>query len=563
MTEQRPHILVIEDDVDLLESYVIELEETDEFEVASAQTIREAREKLGASVFDVILTDMKLQAAIEGGMEILSEVKSSQPDTQVIIFTGIGGTDDARQALRLQADGFMSKPLDFDNVRQVIRNCVLVRQQRIELRKKREGRRSRGSEKIHFPTPDQFIYACTSMRELINQAARLASTDQNIFIVGEPGTGKGLIAEGIHFGSGRSHFELVNCGSLSERSLERIIFGWVDESGSYASGLLERLQGGTLVLDRVSGLSLRLQEKLLTALVAGEYQPDDSLPAFPVNLRLISLDETDLDFEVQQGLFLADLRDALVHEKLAVPALRTRQDDKFKDVLLLTEHYIKKHAQSQENDAYPRLAPEVEYIFETYPFPGNVGELEKAIQLALSQTTDQAIRSEHLPVRMKRYSIRPGLGQVEDDQLRVLCPHGNVYCNQTQVIAHAYRNVMGLYVRLNLYGEIAKDVEKLAKQFGMNVFPPEQIDNALMPMCDVCVPIQSSRYAILDLSETSGKVFYEIGLLHSMGVTTLLLSKSGVMLPDFFNTTQIMEYHDAEDLLHAVENWLREIISYT
>lgn len=557
-----PSILVIEDDSILLDTYVSELEETSEFIIDAAQDIIEAQEKLACNVYDVILTDLKLQAAYEGGLTILHNVKSTQPDTQVIIFTGIGGTDDARQAHRLKADGYMSKPLDFDNVRQVIRNAVIIRQQRVEMRAKLSGKRPIKNKELAFPTPDKFIYACQPMSNLVNHAMRLAATNENLFIIGEVGTGKGLIAEGIHFASGRSNFELVNCGSLSERSLERIIFGWFDEvTEAYNQGILERLSGGTLVLDRISGLGVRLQKKLLNTLKSGKYQVHPSVPEFPINLRIISLEETDLTIEVKQGLFIGELRQLLAQSELRVPPVRERKDTKYKDVMLLADHYISKYFLSSETNAInPTLAPETEYILGVYPFPGNVSELERAIKLALDRASDKVIHPQHLPIRMQRYGVKPGLRQLDHD-LKVLCPHGSFYCNQTHVIVNAHQAMQGVYAHLPKVDGLYEMVEGLIKRHGMGFFLPEKVNNARVTLCSTCVPIQSSHYAILDISDANYQTMYEIGMIHALGIPTLFLKNSGSRVPVLEGATAIVEYQNYNDLCSHIENWLREMIT--
>lgn len=564
MNQQRPQVLIVEDEIDLLEFYVLELEEGADYDVHPAQTVKEAQAKLAGHEFAVVLTDLKLRAANRGGLAILDGVKKASPTTQVIVFTGIGGTDDAREAERLGADGYLAKPLDFDRLRQVVKNAIATQQQLIEAREKVRHRREK-----HLPTPERFVYGCSTMSQLVNAAARLAGSSGNLLIVGEPGTGKGLLAEGIHFGSQRAAFELVNCGSLSERTLERIIFGWLDEdTGNYHSGLLERLSGGTLVLDRVSDLSLRLQEKLLEALSAEEYYPHDSVGPIRVDVRILSMSQFDLRRAVDQGLFLADLYGWLAADQLVVPPLRDRRDPdgRYKDVLILAEHFIKKYGSRLygEDAELPKLAPETEYILEMYPFPNNVRELQQAIRLALGGLDGYAyaILPGHLPAQMQRYGARPSLGVAPaEPETSVLCPHGMFRCNQTAVIAMAYHSSAGgVYLRLaqNTAPDVANEIRRQIERLGRPVFPPDEIRDSLTPICEVCVPIQSSHCAIVDVTSTDQHIFYELGLLHALGVPTLILKKRDTLMPDRFSETPVTDYADAQEIGELVRSWLLE-----
>lgn len=553
MSDNPAPVLIIEDEEPLLKLYLLKLTD-DAYQLEPAYSLKEARRKLAETEYHVVLTDIKLRTADRGGITLLEEVKKQYPASQVILFSGIAGTDEARQARRLSADGFLTKPLDFDNVRQVIRNSIALRNQLIEIYPPAND----------FITPDPLIYYSQPMKKLIQKATKLANRDDNVLIIGEIGTGKGLIAEGIHFGSERAVFELINCGSLSERSLGRILFGHYDEKTDiYHSGVLERLRGGTLVLDRMSGLSLPLQNLLLQALKNKRFQPShDKSSEFSVDLRIIAIDETDLQSEVNQGLFLQELYDLVAQIRLNVPSLRNRFDSNYKDVLILAEHFIDKYSQAQSGakaeTSPPQLSPESAYILETYPFPHNVSELQKVIRLALGNAQGQShIMTEHLPLRLQRYGIRLGL-DTADKENPILCPHGSFYCDKADKIAKAHQVSKGVY--LHIQDTAFELISNTIRKLGLESFPPEEIPNALTAMCHNCFPIQSSRFAIVDISKSDAQTLYAVGLLHALGVPTLLLKQTSVEVLTSFSKSEIRDYNTEGELLLIIETWLTEFI---
>lgn len=550
MSERQPHILVIEDEIDLLEYYVFQIEETNQYVIFSAQTIREAQEHLATQEFDVVLTDLKLHSGTTDGLNILQEVKAKSPDTQVILFTGIGGTEEARQAERLKADGYLTKPLDFERVRQVIQGAVQWRGQRIAAREAISRRKQR-----HLPTPERLIYACETMVDVIIKASQIAITNNHLFILGEAGTGKGLIAEGIHNSSQRRAFELINCSSFSEMMLDRNIFGYYDETTNTSqTSVLERLQGGTLVLDNVSSLSLRLQDKLLAVLKSQSLQLSGSNEAIPIDIRIISIDEISLKILVKQGLFSSELYEFLVQTELVVPPLRERRDDKYRDGLILAEHFVKKYNIGEHE---LNLSSETEYIIENYPFPGNIRELEKTIRLALIANNGKAetILPEHLPKRLRRYGIQAGLGANQQEQ-KLLCPHGNFYCNQTRLISSLHGTGNNLYLRLS-DRDTENSIARIGERFGLSTLSSiEDIKDALTQICATCVPIQSCQYAVLELAQNSEQVFYELGMLHALGAAVLVVKLYETNLPALFGTTKVMSYQDIEELSSLIEDWL-------
>ncbi len=534
---EKPNVLIVEDEVIFLEEYERHLAEDQHlYTLHTAKSVKTAREKYEQQRFDLVIADLKLRTRERGGLEILEEVKRLYPDTQVFILTGQGETEDAREAERLGVERYLTKPLEVSLLRQVIQSALRTQVDP-------EVPYLESLPRSPLPTPIVMRYNCQMMVELVNQAAIVAQEAHHILILGETGTGKGLLAEGIHTASGRATLELINCASLSEITLENILFGVETEK----TGLLDRLAGGTLALDRISGLSIRLQQRLLETLTSqNEHQVDSH------SVRIIAMDQHDLEIAVRQGLFLSALYQLLQQAVLYVPPLRERVDAKYKDVLILADHFLEKYTRPE--DSRPRLSPQVENIFTIYPFPGNVAELEQVIRLALANLDDDIIKVAHLPPRLRRYGTRATLG-VGDPENPVLCPHKPVLCNQTDVITNAFHQGIGLYLHLaeRVGPKTAFTIEEKIKRLGLNPFPPEKIPDALTSMCYVCVPIQSSRYAILDISEPSPQHFYEMGLLHALGIPTLLICRTtSVMILE----SDMVTYLDDSDLPELIHSWL-------
>jgi len=559
MIQDRPKVLIIEDDPLDLRSYVKFLSEgRGDYDLHSAESLKQAQDLLKKEEYAVVLTDLRLRKAEEGGFTVIKEVKASYPATLVIVFTGIGGADSANDAIRFGADDYMTKPLNPERLRQVVRNGIeIYEQRRIEwLDMQREGALNRP-----LPTPGgSFVHSCRSMTDLVDKAIRLAQSDDHLLIAGEPGTGKGLLAECIHLGSERSAMDLVNCGSLSEHSTERILFGDATEQ-IYSAGVLERLGNGTLILDRIASLSIRLQERLLKAILSGQYSLHPAHPPATINVRLIAINDGDLESSLQQGFFLSELY-AQFLQKIEVPPLRRRYDEdgRYRDVLHLANYFIKKYSTANgENSGAEPYSEEAKDIFIKYPFPGNVSELERVIRLALTKSQGGTILPNHLPERMHRYISRPGLGPATKVS-RVRCPHGDFSCNQTETIASAYSQAKGIYLRL---GKLApRTVQALDLYFkNLGLIPirsrDQHLNQVLTPICGVCVSLQSARFAVIDYDFETDAANYELGMLNALGTPTLIISKRGRTYENF-SPTLIYEYESEADIPNIIERWVSE-----
>ncbi|MBZ0285643.1 MAG: sigma 54-interacting transcriptional regulator [Anaerolineae bacterium] len=546
-------VLVVEDDADWLDIYADELHD-DSYVLHTARTVKQASAKIKEMELDVVVTDLRLIGDNMGGMGILDTIKSTRPDIQVIIFTGYGSFEDAQQALRRGAYDYLTKPLDYNHARLTIRAAISVRQQFLDGQKKR---RERLEAKLSFP--DRFLYSSTPMRETLAKAAQQADRSDNVLILGPTGTGKGLLAEAIHFGSKRGQFALVNCTSLSERTLERTLFGYADEIGNWNPGYLETLAGGTLVLDTVSGLSKRLQVILAQNIENRVLSTNPDRPPISLTVRIIGIDQSNIRELVETGLFDKGLYDQLAQDVIDVPPLRDRRDERHNDISLLAEYFITKFANTE---TLPELTPDALERLLAYPFPENVRELQMIMRRAIVQAIKGEIMPHHLPAQVVSHGIQAGLGITSSGYSteRVLCPHGNFLCNQVENIREGFLNVQRVYLRVtdSTQPGVTEQVHLAITRLGFNVQRPVSTEGKLTLQCRSCIPIQMSRFAVVDLSPNDPNLLYEIGMMHSLGVHTLLLKAKTTSLENF-TPFSIIEYENSEQIGSIVEKWLQTI----
>lgn len=553
---EKAKILIVEDDREWLDIYEMELED-DSYDILTARTVEEASQFVGEETVDVVVTDLRLIGDTHGGMSILDYVKQTRPDIQVIIFTGYGSSQDAQQALRRGALDYLTKPLDYDVARLAIRRAIEARKQYLEgIRKIRE----RVEGKLVFP--DRFLYSSAPMRKVVSEASRQADTANHVMIVGPGGTGKGLLAEAIHLGSERAGFALVNCISLSERTLEHTLFGTEGPDGHWQPGYLQRLAGGTLVLDHVSGLSIRLQELLMQTLLEKRLPSQFGVSAAIDDVRIISTDHEEILEDLEMGLFIPALFKLLAQPLIRVPPLRERRDERHNDVSHLAEYFITKYA-SGEN--LPELTDEALAHLKAYPFPQNVRELHLIMRRAVALAGKGPITDAHLPLRVTRFGAATGMGIVPVDSSGddVLCPHDGFRCDQVAEIRGRFHGQAYIYLRTgsSTASGFAEQVYRVAGQFGLKVQGEATIKEARILPCHFCVPVQSSRYAIIDLTSDDPHLVYELGVLHALGIHTLLLK--AVSVPDLpgFEDTLSVEYNTVTEVKDLVQKWIQGFIA--
>ncbi len=350
----------------------------------TAQTPVEARDLAHARSFDLIVSDVNLEAE-ETGLDLLRGLRDRCP---VILVTAFGTLDAAVEASREGAWDFISKPFKVEEVvataRRAMAGAAIEKEATAE------------TLSTHYEDAG-LLGRAPAMIELYKEIARVAPSRRTVLICGESGTGKELVARAIHKHSPRSGcpFVAVNCGALTETLLEAELFGHVRGSFTGAvgdrKGLWEEAEGGTLFLDEVGETSPAMQVKLLRALQEGEIRRVGSSRSSRVDARVVAATNRELEREVCAGAFREDLFYRLSVVTLHVPPLRERRDD----IPLLIEHFLRV-AESDRGRGLRFSASAVELLV-AYDWPGNVRELESAVEYATLRARGTEIAPEDLP----------------------------------------------------------------------------------------------------------------------------------------------------------------------
>ena len=380
-------ILVVDDEEIIIRSCLRVLDQPD-YQVDSVQDGRAALRKIDDGNYDVLLLDIMMPGI--DGMQVLQRVKETHPDVEVIMFTGLSQIETAVRSMKLGAFDYISKPFDPDELKLAVARAL----ERRRLVDENINLKNELTTKYRF---ENIIGASPAMQQVYGLIAKCAPTSSSVMIFGESGTGKEQIARAIHFNSLRKAqpFIAVDCNSLSETLLESELFGHVKGSftGAVANkkGMFEAANGGTLFLDEISNLSLAIQAKLLRVLQEREYRAVGDTRTQPLNIRLITATNKDLQQMVAAGTFREDLFYRINIFPIRLPPLRERRED----IPALAFHFLKLFGKE--------LGKEVTEFSESalsalthYDWPGNVRELENTIQRAMILTSDKVIREAHL-----------------------------------------------------------------------------------------------------------------------------------------------------------------------
>lgn len=344
--------------------------------------------KIEQEDFDVILTDLKMKDM--DGLALLRKAKQESPEAEVVLITGFGDVQTAREAFKQGAADYLTKPVDMAELRAMVDKVAeRVRLARINRELKRQL-----DEKFGF---EGVIGNSSKMREVIDNLKKYAPTSVRVLIHGETGTGKELVAKALHTNSPRKAkpFVAMNCTALNENLLEDELFG--HEPGSFTGadklrkGRFEHANGGTLFLDEVGDMPLSLQAKLLRVLENNEVFRIGSNESIKVNVRLISATNRDLEAAVASGAFRQDLYSRLKVATMKLPALRERRED----IPLLTLHFIKEFNQVHGKQV-SGVAEPLRKAMAVYDWPGNVRELKNLIEIMVVQDTDGVLNLDDL-----------------------------------------------------------------------------------------------------------------------------------------------------------------------
>ena len=362
-------VLVVDDERDIRELLTITLGRMD-LDVDTAANVSDAKRMLAETHYDLCFTDMRLPDGT--GQELIELIARSHPETPIAMITAYGNVEAAVDALKAGAFDFVSKPVDIHMLRRLVQSALRAGQ----------APEQAGAEQA---TASRLVGESQVMKEVRARIAKLARSQAPIYISGESGVGKELVARSIHELGPRAvgPFVPVNCGAIPSELMESEFFG--HKKGSFTGahvdkeGLFQTAHGGTLFLDEVAELPLHMQVKLLRVIQEKAVRPIGGRGEVPVDVRILSATHKDLARLTQNGQFRQDLYYRINVIELRVPPLRERGGD----IAVLAKHILKRMAEQGDTPA-PTLQPAALKALNDYDFPGNVRELENVLERAIA-----------------------------------------------------------------------------------------------------------------------------------------------------------------------------------
>ncbi len=439
------HILLIEDDISfskMLKKFM----ERHQYIVAVSFTMKNAFDQLNNQKFDLVFTDLRLPDG--NGIEVLKEIKSKKLGIPVVLLTSYAEVSTAVQAMKQGAFDYISKPLNPEEVLEVIHNALEV---------KASQSKSTEPDKIIAKESPDFIEGISKISKTLKDHINLvAPTNLSVLINGESGTGKEVVAKTIHMKSSRNNkpFIAVDCGSIPKEIASSEFFG--HKKGSFTGaihdkiGHFEAANGGTLFLDEVGNLSYENQVQLLRALQERKVKPLGSSAEINVDIRLVAATNEDLLKAVEKGEFREDLFHRLNEFFIKVPSLRHRSDD----LILYADFFLEK-ANQQLNKSVVGFSKEVLTLFQSYHWPGNLRELfnsiKRATLLCQSDIIDKSVLPEALISAQKNHKPRT-FSTKENEKELIISALNNVKHNKTKAAKLLNITRKTLYNKMKEYG---------------------------------------------------------------------------------------------------------------
>jgi len=386
--KRKARILVVDDDPGLLRLLTIRLR-AESYDVEAVESAALALAAAGRFRPDLVISDLRMDQM--DGIGLLKELQNRWPGLKVILLTAHGTIPDAVQATQMGAFGFLTKPVDKQELLDHVQKALRIS----------------GFSASDEDWRAEIVTRSSVMEERLGQAHMVAGTDARVLITGESGTGKELLARAIHRASPRRNkpFVAINCSAMAENLLESELFG--HEAGSVAGstrahhGLFQVADGSTLMLDEIGDMPMRLQVKLLRVLQENLIRPVGSTDPIAINVRVISATHRDLQQLMAEGQFREDLYYRLNVVHIEMPALSKRRED----IPLLVAHFLAQIA--KESGVRKIYAPEAVELLATADWPANIRQLQNVVRqnVALSQTPI-------IPVELVQQSLGGGPGRL-------------------------------------------------------------------------------------------------------------------------------------------------------
>ena len=385
-------ILVVDDERDICKALEFLLSR-EGYKVAAAGSGEEALKKIEAEDFDLVITDLKMEGI--DGMEVLERALVINPNLIVVIMTAFASVESAVKAMKKGASDYIVKPFINEDVKMTVRRLLEHKKVLMEnLVLRQQLSQQFGCR--------EFVGVSPQMFRVFEVLEKVIPTRRSILILGESGTGKGVIAEIVHCNSQRkdSPFISINCSAIPETLLESELFGYrkgaFTGAASDKKGLITMADQGTLFLDEIGDMPLGLQAKLLKVLETGEVLPlGETKPKF-VDVRLVAATNKDLDEQIRKGLFREDLYYRLNVIEVRIPPLRERRED----IDVLARHFVDKYGK-EANRKVCSITDDAMEALHSYDWPGNVRELRNVMERAVVLSESEKISLVELPDKIK------------------------------------------------------------------------------------------------------------------------------------------------------------------
>ncbi|MEP5766314.1 MAG: sigma-54 dependent transcriptional regulator [Halieaceae bacterium] len=417
-------VLIVDDEPDIRQLLDITLSRMG-LHTLSAADLTAAKSLLAENQADLCLTDMKLPDG--NGISLVEHIQLHHPHTPVAMITAHGSVETAITALKAGAFDFISKPIELDRLRTLVSNALKLEE---------AGEATQGAE-------NTLIGETAAITDLRSQISKLARSQAPVYISGESGSGKEIVARLIHSRGPRNSgpFIPVNCGAIPPELMESELFG--HSKGSFTgatddkAGLFQAARGGTLFLDEVADLPLPMQVKMLRAIQEKAVRPIGASNEVATDVRVLSATHKDLAEEVADNRFRSDLYYRINVIGLHVPSLRERTED----IPLLADFLLQRLATATEQERH-QLSDGALAALQTYPFPGNVRELENILERACTLSNGLTIEISDLKLPNAAQAPTPGAGQSSQSGQASHAPLEAAFGNLDEYLENIERDVL-------------------------------------------------------------------------------------------------------------------------
>ena len=444
MTTQ-PRMLIVDDELSVRDSLAKWFHE-EGYEVGTAEDANIALTKMAEKNWDVVLCDIKMRGT--DGIELQRRMHEIDASLIVIMMTGYASVETAVTALKNGAYDYVTKPLDPDEISHLVKKALA--------HKRTEQENVRLRETVaEVARPEDIIGESEAMQKVFHAIETVAPTDATVLITGESGTGKELAARAVHHGSPRRFHPLVviHCGALTETLLESELFG--HEKGAFTGaqyrkkGKFEIAEGGTVFLDEIGDISLKTQTDLLRVLQEHEIVRVGSTQPITVDFRCVAATNKNLEQLIEEGKFRPDLYYRLNVFHIELPALRERRDD----IPLLVNHFVRKFS-LQMNKKINRVSPEAMDLLQQQAWPGNIRELENAIERAMVVAKEPEIQEQDFAFKSQAAAAGSGTARSLEEMERSYILRVLEQCNFNQTRAAEMLEIdrVTLHHKLKKYG---------------------------------------------------------------------------------------------------------------